>query len=169
MKLFNIAVFVLILALVAFIVYWYTIALDNVKTLTPDEVKNPVAVADAIGVSKAVGAEIVDEIKEAVKHHPAVSYAVQADTPKEAAPIVERQIKEDKAPVKLPPADKTIIVPTETKVDVYRINLRKDNGIGIYASTESAGLLVQHKNVIIFGGPKYDGGYDVGAAYMVRW
>ena len=80
---------------------------------------------------------------------PAATYYVQAPTVERAATIVERQIKED-APT-LPRAareksDRTIVTPitqdkdgqplppAEQKVDVYKVNLRKDHRIKAGAS-----------------------------------
>ena len=86
---------------------------------------------------------------QAGQRAPAATYYVQAPTVERAATIVERQIKED-APT-LPRAareksDRTIVTPItkdkdgkalppeEQKVDVYKVNLRKDRRIKAGAS-----------------------------------
>jgi len=152
-----IIVFTAIVApLVLFFVYSYINAPGSVQTLTVEAIKRPELVAEKIGVSPAVAKEIVREIEKA---KPVQTYTVPA---KEAEKKVQ-EIAKDK------PADKTIIVPEEKKIEVYKINLDKPRAIGVYASTESAGAIVQYKKVAVFGGPKYKGGYEIGAAYMVRW
>ena len=80
---------------------------------------------------------------------PTVAYHVTAPTVERAAQVVERQIREDSP--KLPRAareksDRTVVTPitkdkdgkdlppAEQKVDVYRINLRKDHHVKVGAS-----------------------------------
>ena len=122
-KIAIIAALVLIFALVAFSLYTHLLTPDNTQTMTVEEIKQPELVAEKIGVSKSVAKQIVNEIEEVVKHPPATSYTVPAETTEEAAKIVEKQIRDDKVPVELPPADKTIVTPTDVNVKVYRINL----------------------------------------------
>ena len=86
---------------------------------------------------------------QAEQRAPAATYYVQAPTVERAATIVERQIKEDNPT--LPRAarektDRTVVTPItkdadgkdlppeEQKVDVYKINLRKDHRIKAGAS-----------------------------------
>lgn len=158
---------VLVLALVGYAVYLHN--RPAVTVMTPAQVSDPAQVSKQLGVSTPVATQIVREIQTVTQKEPVVTYQVQAPTPQQAAQVVERQIKTDTTPVSLPPADKTIVTPQDTKVDVYRITLDKPRGIGGYVSTESAGVMAQYKNYVIFGGPKYRGGYEIGAAYLVRW
>ncbi|EAX47156.1 hypothetical protein TcarDRAFT_0795, partial [Thermosinus carboxydivorans Nor1] len=158
------------LAVVIAVVAWaYLHKPPPVTVMAQEEVRDPVQVAQKIDVPQSVAREIVREVQVVTQTPPAATYTVQATDTKKAAQMVEQQIKLDKAPVSLPPADKTIVTPREQKVDVYRITLDKPRAVGVYASTESVGIMAQYKNIIVFGGPKYQGGYEIGAAYMIRW
>lgn len=94
---------------------------------------------------------------QAGQRAPAATYYVQAPTVERAATIVERQIKED-VPT-LPRAareksDRTIVTPItqdkngkalppeEQKVDVYKVNLRKDHRIKAGASVIDGKVLM---------------------------
>ena len=59
-----------------------------------------------------------------------MSWVVSANDTQEAAKIVEKQI-ESKTTPPMPPADKTVVTPRETKVDVYRIDMDADWEIGV--------------------------------------
>lgn len=159
---------VLVLALVGYAVYLHNRP-PAVTVMTPAQVQDPAQVSKQLGVSTPVATQIVREIQTVTQKEPVVTYQVQAPTPQQAAQVVERQIKTDTTPVSLPPADKTIVTPQEQKVDVYRINLDKPRAVGVYVSSESAGAMAQYKNYVVFGGPKYNGGIEIGAAYLVRW
>lgn len=93
-------------------------------------ITNPVQVAKALDVSVKTGEQIVAGIEKAAQKPPYSSWTVPARDTQEAAKMVEKQIKDKTAPV-LPVADKTIITPQETKVDVYRITLDKPWEVGI--------------------------------------
>ena len=141
----------------------------NTVIMQPADTQDTARLQQQLDISRKEAEQLKAEIIRVSARPPAASYYVEAPNTQEAAKIVEKQIKEDRAPVALPPADKTIVTPQEQKVDVYRITLDKPRGIGVYVSTESIGAIAQYKNIAIFGGPKYEGGYEVGAAYMVRW
>lgn len=137
--------------------------------MQPADTQDVAKLQQQLDISKKEAEQLRTEMAKAAARAPAVSYYVEAPTTQEAAKVVEKQIEDDRAPVELPKADKTIITPQEQKVDVYRITLDKPRGIGVYVSTESIGAIAQYKNVAVFGGPKYDGGYEIGTAYMIRW
>jgi hypothetical protein len=42
-------------------------------------------------------------------------------------------------------------------------------GIGAYAGTESAGIIVQKDAVFVLGGIKHSGGYEINAGIMGRF
>lgn len=158
----------LVLVLAAYAVYLHNRP-PAVTVMTPEQVSDPAQVAKQLDVPQHVAQDIVREIHYVTQQPPAVSYTVQASTPQQAAQVVGKQIKTGTTPVSLPPADKTIVTPQEQKVDVYRINLDKPRAVGVYVSSESAGAMAQYKNYVVFGGPKYNGGIEIGAAYLVRW
>ncbi len=141
----------------------------NTVIMQPADTQDVAKLQQQLDISKKEAEQLRAEMAKAPARAPAGSYYVAAPTTQEAAKVVEKQIEEDRAPVELPEADKTIVTPQEQKVDVYRITMDKPRGIGVYVSTESIGAIAQYKHVAVFGGPKYDGGYEVGAAYMVRW
>ncbi len=104
-----------------------------------------------LDVSRANAETLQRQLAEvqAGQRAPAATYYVQAPTVERAATIVERQIKEDNPT--LPRAarersDRTIVTPVtqgadgkplppeEQKVDVYKVNLRKDRRIKAGAS-----------------------------------
>ena len=67
--------------------------------------------------------------------------------------------------------DRTVVTTNtdKQKVEVYKINLDKQRGIGVCASNQSYGAMMQYRNIVGFGGPKYQGGYEVGIGYMIRF
>ena len=82
----------------------------------------------------------------------------------------------------VPTVDKTVAVPasgqvkTETvqpktpvTLNQYNIRLDKPYGIGVYAGTHSVGAIMQYNNVFVFGGPQYQGGYEIGAGFLMRF
>lgn len=164
-------VLVVLGVLVAFFGYreYQRIRYPAVQVMTPAQVSDPATVAQKLDVSQPVAAQIIREIQAVVQKEPAVTYNVTAATPTQAAQVVEKQIQTGTTPVTMPAADKTIVTPQQQKVDVYRITLDKPRGAGVYASSQSVGAMVQYKNVVVFGGPKYQGGYEAGAGYMIRW
>jgi hypothetical protein len=100
-----------------------------VVELSAKELRNEEAVAAKLTVPLPVAKEIVREIHSVTQKAPVASYAVPAATPQQAAKKVKRQIKTNTTPVRLPPAEKTIVIAQEQKVDVYRINLNKEHKV----------------------------------------
>lgn len=45
---------------------------------------------------------------------------------------------------------------------------KKTKAIGLYASTDSFGAIAEYDNLLVFAGPKYEGGYEVGAAVLLK-
>jgi hypothetical protein len=101
---------------------------SNVAIIQPDQL-TPNNVSKAISVPQSAAKEIIMRIEQATQKPPVVTYTVVAQNPNEAAKKVEQQVNTNTAPVKLPEADKTIITPQPTKVDVYRISLEKKNSL----------------------------------------
>ena len=95
---------------------------NDVVLMQPDAVATPVQLAEQLHIPEAKAKDVAQAIEKAVQKQPAASWSVEANDPKAAAETVSKQIEEKKAPP-MPPADKTVVTPKETKVDVYRIDL----------------------------------------------
>ena len=126
-------------------------AAEKPAIMTQGQTQDAAALRAQLDVSRANAETLQRQLAEvqAGQRAPAATYYVQAPTVERAATIVERQIKED-APT-LPRAareksDRTIVTPItkdkdgqplapeEQKVDVYKVNLRKDHRIKAGAS-----------------------------------
>ena len=126
-------------------------AAERPAVMAQEETRDAERLRDQLDISRrnadALQRRLTDV--QAGQRAPAATYYVQAPTVERAATIVERQIKED-VPT-LPraareKADRTIVTPItqdkdgkalppeEQKVDVYKINLRKDHRIKAGAS-----------------------------------
>ncbi len=126
-------------------------ATEKPAVMTQEQTQDTAALRQQLDISKSNAEALQRRLAEvqAGQRAPAATYYVQAPTVERAATIVERQIKED-APT-LPRAareksDRTIVTPItqdkdgktlppeEQKVDVYKVNLRKDHRIKAGAS-----------------------------------
>ena len=121
-------------------------AVEKPAVLTQEQTQNAADLRAQLDISRANAQALQKRLTETQEGQraPSVTYYVTAPTVERAAQVVERQIKED-APT-LPRAareksDRTVVtsitkdkdgkdLPTaEQKVDVYKINLRKDHRI----------------------------------------
>lgn len=126
-------------------------AAEKPAVMTQEQTQDVKALRAQLDISKSNAETLQRRLADvqAGQRAPAATYYVQAPTVERAATIVERQIKED-APT-LPRAareksDRTVVTPitkdadgkdlppAEQKVDVYKINLRKDHRIKAGAS-----------------------------------
>ena len=126
-------------------------AVENPAVMTQEQTQDTAALRAQLDVSRANAEALEKRLTEvqAGQRAPVATYYVQAPTVERAATIVERQIREDAGA--LPRAareksDRTIVTPItqdkdgkqlqteEQKVDVYKINLRKDHRIKAGAS-----------------------------------
>ena len=126
-------------------------AAEKPAVMTQEQTQDTAALRQQLDISKSNAEVLQRRLAEvqAGQRAPAATYYVQAPTVERAATIVERQIKED-APT-LPRAvreksDRTIVTPitkdadgkdlppADQKVDVYKINLRKDHRVKAGAS-----------------------------------
>lgn len=126
-------------------------ATEKPAVMTQEQTQDAAALRAQLDISKSNAEALQRRLAEvqAGQRAPAATYYVQAPTVERAATIVERQIKED-APT-LPraareKADRTVVTPItqdkggrtlppeEQKVDVYKVNLRKDHRIKAGAS-----------------------------------
>lgn len=126
-------------------------ATEKPAVMTQEATQDTATLRAQLDISKSNAEALQRRLAEvqAGQRAPAATYYVQAPTVERAATIVERQIKED-APT-LPraareKADRTVVTPItqdkdgnalppeEQKVDVYKVNLRKDRRIKTGAS-----------------------------------
>ena len=121
-------------------------ATEKPAVLTQEQTQDVTALRNQLNISRANANALQQRLTEAQagQRAPTVTYHVTAPTVERAAQVVERQIKED-SPT-LPRAareksDRTVVTPivkdkdgkdlppADQKVDVYKINLRKDHRI----------------------------------------
>lgn len=119
-------------------------AAEKPAIMTQEQTQDVAALQRQLDISKANAEALKKQLAEvqAERRAPAVTYYVEAPDVDRAAQVVERQIAED-SPT-LPRAareksDRTVVTPIKTdkeqqKVDVYKINLRKDHRIKAGAS-----------------------------------
>ena len=126
-------------------------AAEKPAVMTQEETQSIPALRTQLDISRANSDALQKRLADvqAGQRAPTTTYYVSAPTVERAAPVVERQIKED-APT-LPRAvreksDRTIVtpitqdkdgaplLPEKQKVDVYKVNLRKDHRIKAGAS-----------------------------------
>lgn len=124
---------------------------EKPAVMTQEETQDVKALRNQLDISRANANALQKRLTEvqAGRRAPTATYYVSAPTVERAAQVVERQIRED-APT-LPraareKADRTVVTPitkdkdgkdlppTDQKVDVYKINLRKDHRIKAGAS-----------------------------------
>lgn len=126
-------------------------AAEKPAVMTQEQTQDAAALRAQLDISKSNAETLQKRLADvqAGQRAPTVTYHVTAPTIERAATIVERQIKEDNPT--LPRAareksDRTVVTPItqdkdgntlppeEQKVDVYKINLRKDHRIKAGAS-----------------------------------
>ena len=126
-------------------------AAEKPAVMTQEETQDTEALRNQLDISRANANALQKRLAEAQaeRRAPTTTYYVSAPTVERAAQVVERQIRED-APT-LPRAareksDRTVVTPitqdkdgkdlppADQKVDVYKINLRKDHRIKAGAS-----------------------------------
>nr|DAY40036.1 MAG TPA: hypothetical protein [Caudoviricetes sp.] len=126
-------------------------AADNPAVMRQEQAQDAATLRAQLDISKSNAETLQKRLAElqSGQRAPTVTYHVTAPTVERAAQVVERQIKED-SPT-LPRAareksDRTVVTPItkdkdgkdlpaeEQKVDVYKINLRKDHRIKAGAS-----------------------------------
>ena len=156
-------------------------AAEKPAVMTQEQVENMERLQYQLDISRANAQDLNRRIAEAQAGHraPAVTYHVAAPTVERAAQVVERQIRED-SPT-LPRAarektDRTVVTPItkdkdgkdlpsdQQKVDVYKINMRKDHSIKAGASVIDGKALMtvgyeqgRFEALAHFDGPRYKG------------
>ena len=126
-------------------------AVEKPAVMTQEQTQDAAALRAQLDISRANANALQQRLTEvqAAQRAPTTTYYVSAPTVERAAQVVERQIREDDPT--LPRAarektDRTVVTPitkdkngkdlppTDQKVDVYKINLRKDHRIKVGAS-----------------------------------
>ena len=134
-------------------------ATEKPAVMTQEQTQDVKALRAQLDISRANANALQKRLMEvqAGQRAPSTTYYVTAPTVERAAQVVERQIKED-APT-LPraareKADRTVVTPItqdkdgnalppeEQKVDVYKVNLRKDHRIKAGASVIDGKVLM---------------------------
>ena len=156
-------------------------AAEKPAVMTQEQTQDAVALQAQLDISKSNAEALQRRLADVQvrQRAPTVTYHVTAPTVERAAQVVERQIRED-APT-LPRAtreksDRTVVTPItkdvdgkdlppeEQKVDVYKINLRKDHRIKAGATMIDGKALVtvgyeqgRFEALAHFDGGKYKG------------
>ena len=126
-------------------------AAEKPAVMTQEETQDAAALRAQLDISRANANALQQRLTEvqAGQRAPTVTYHVSAPTVERAAQVVERQIREDDPTLPMvarEKTDRTVVTPitkdkdgkdlppTDQKVDVYKINLRKDHRIKAGAS-----------------------------------
>ena len=166
-------------------------AAEKPAVMTQEQTQDAAALRAQLDISRANANALQQRLAEAQagQRAPSTTYYVSAPTVERAAQVVERQIRED-APT-LPRAareksDRTVVTPItkdvvgkdlpteQQKVDVYKINLRKDHRIKAGASVIDGKALmsVGYEQGRFEALAHFDGGRYKGATVMynvVEW
>ena len=149
------AILCLLLVGIAYAIGWHSApeqtAAEKPAVMAQEQTQDKAALRAQLDISKSNAEALQKRLADvqAGQRAPSTTYYVSAPTVERAAQVVERQIKED-APT-LPraareKADRTVVTPItqdkdgqplppeEQKVDVYKVNLRKDRRIKAGAS-----------------------------------
>ena len=126
-------------------------ATEKPAVMTQEQTQDVTALRNQLDISRANAQALQKRLTEAQagQRAPTVTYHVAAPTVERAAQVVERQIREDDTTlprVAREKTDRTVVTPitkdkdgkdlppTDQKVDVYKINLRKDHRIKVGTS-----------------------------------
>ena len=98
--------------------------------MSQNSVTNPTKLADTLNIPKTDAKDVADRIIYIKSNNvpPDYSYSVTAPTIEQAAEVVAKNPPDEKS-------DKTVVVPNtdKQKVDVYKIDLKKNNNIKVGA------------------------------------
>ena len=160
-------------------------AADKPAVMTREETQDKATLRAQLDISRANAADLQRRLTDVQRggQAPTTTYYVSAPTVERAAQVVERQIRED-SPT-LPRAareksDRTVVTPIvkdkdgkdlpsdQQKVDVYKINLRKDHRIKAGASVidGKALMTVGYEQGRFEALAHFDGGKYKGATVM---
>ena len=160
---------------------WHEAAEEKPAVMTQEETQDAKKLKDRLDISTANANALEKRITEiqAGQRAPSTTYYVTAPTVERAATVVERQIRTDDAALPLAArekTDRTVVTPIikdkdgqdlppdQQKVDVYKINLRKDHRIKAGATMIDGKALVtvgyeqgRFEALAHFDGGKYKG------------
>ena len=160
-------------------------AADNPAVMTQEETQDVKALRNQLDISRANANALQQRLAEvqAGQRAPTTTYYVSAPTVERAAQVVERQIREDDPT--LPRAarektDRTVVTPItkdkdgkdlpsdQQKVDVYKINLRKDHRIkaGVSVIDGKALMSIGYEQGRFEALAHFDGSHYKGATVM---
>ena len=153
--------------------------------MTQEETQDVQKLKDRLDISTANAAALEKRITaiQAGQHDPSTTYYVTAPTVERAATVVERQIHMDDAALPMAArekTDRTVVTPItkdmdgkdlpadQQKVDVYKINLRKDHRIKTGATIIDGKALVTvgYEQGRVEALAHFDGGKYKGATIM---
>ena len=158
---------------------------ENPAVMTQEQTQDTAALRQQLDVSRANAEALHKRLTEvqAGQRAPSTTYYVTAPTVEQAAAVVEKEIRED-APT-LPRAareksDRTVVTPivkdkdgkdlppADQKVDVYKINLRKDHRIkaGVSVIDGKALMTVGYEQGRFEALAHFDGGRYKGSTVM---
>ena len=156
-------------------------AAEKPAVMTQEETQDARELRDRLDISTANANALEKRITaiQAGQHDPSTTYYVTAPTVERAATVVERQIRTDDATLPMAArekSDRTVVTPIvkdkdgqalppdQQKVDVYKINLRKDHRIKAGASVIDGKALMsigyeqgRFEALAHFDGGKYKG------------
>ena len=148
-----------IVILTALCFYFYhqkeRVYIDNPVFIPQESIKKPEVLQDKLNISQESAKEIVREVEKA---KPIDTFTVSKPSIHQAAEEVNRKIvtKDESLPPSLKEkSDRTVITEnnTEQKVDVYKINLKKNTKIKVGASVidgdKYANIALEHKQLEI--------------------
>ena len=158
---------------------------ENPVVMTQEETQDAKKLKDRLDISTANANALEKRITaiQAGQRAPTVTHHVTAPTVERAATVVERQIREDSPTLPMAAREKTdrtvvtpitkdkdgnTLPPEEQKVDVYKINLRKDHRIKAGASVidGKALMTVGYEQGRFEALAHFDGGKYKGATVM---
>ena len=189
-----IAVLAVLLACIAYAVGRYAgheAAEENHVVMTQEETQDVKELKDRLDISTANANALERRITaiQSGQRAPTTTYYVSAPTVERAAQVVERQIRTDDATLPMAAREKTdrtvvtpitqdkdgnTLPPEEQKVDVYKINLRKDHRIKAGASVidDKALMTVGYEQGRFEALAHFDGGKYKGATVtynIIEW
>lgn len=132
---------------------------EKPAVVTQEQTQDVAALRQQLDISKANAEALKKQLAEvqAERRTPVATYYVEAPDVDRAAQVVERQIAEDRPSLPMAArekSDRTVVTPIKTdkdgkrappeqqKVDVYKINLRKDHRVKAGASVVDGKVLM---------------------------
>lgn len=130
--------------------------------MSQDSITKPTKLADTLNIPKTDAKDVAERIVYIQSHNvpPNYSYSVTAPTIEQASEIVAKNPPAEKS-------DKTVVVPNtdQQKVDVYKIDLKKNNNIKVGATLidgkayATAGIQINKVEILAHSdGTKLSGG-----------